>query len=178
MPDQNGHLYLFEALELRDDYDRRVRLLEKLLAAPERDSQRGFGFVREVEELRPAQGFEPERAEAELKKIKTRRLKLNQEIQAANFGAKISFDGEQISLSQALEVRKTMRAELEQVAGRVVDAAYARVLHKEERDIVKEPVRLFARTFAEHDELLRSLRRLVTAIQGANHAVTVSFRDE
>lgn len=31
MPDSEGHLYLFEALALRDEYDQRIALLQKLL---------------------------------------------------------------------------------------------------------------------------------------------------
>jgi hypothetical protein len=31
MPDEKGNLYLFEAIELRKEYDRRIKLLEQLL---------------------------------------------------------------------------------------------------------------------------------------------------
>ena len=179
MPDPEGRLYLFEALALRDEYDQRIELLEKLLNQDsDRRSGLRFSASSDSEELRPVAGFEPEAIETELKKLKTRRVKLNQEIQIANFRSTIHFDGEDISLAQALEVRKGLLAERNEQLARVVDAAYQRVIHKEERDVIKEPTRLFKRTYDDYLGLLRRLRALVTAVRQTNHTVTVAFRDE
>jgi len=178
MPDSEGRLYLFEALALREAYDQRITLLEKLLD-PEQGRRGALHFgASESEELQPVAEFRPDAIEAELKKLKTRRLKLNQEIQVANFRSEIRFDGEEISLAQALEVRKRLLTERGELFRRVVDAAYSRVLHKEERDVIKEPTRPFARTYDEFHTQLSRLRELLTAIQRANHTVTVAFRDE
>lgn len=178
MPDNDGRLYLFEALALREAYDQRIALLEKLLD-PKADRRGGlrFGFS-DSEELQAVPEFQPETAEAELKKLKTRRVKLNQEIQVANFRATLPFDGEEISLAQALELRKSLLAERTELAQRVVDSAYNRIIHKEERDVIKAPTRPFRRTHDEFHTVLERVRALVTAIQRANHTVTVAFRDE
>ncbi len=103
MPDREGRLYLFEALLLRDEYDRRIALLQKLLD-PERDRRSGLPFgASEHEEFAPAVGFQPQATEAELKKLKTRRLKLNQEIQIANFRATVTFEGEEVLLGGLID---------------------------------------------------------------------------
>ena len=83
-----------------------------------------------------------------------------------------------VRMAQALEVRKRLLTERGELFRRVVDAAYSRVLHKEERDVIKEPTRPFARTYDEFHTQLSRLRELLTAIQRANHTVTVAFRDE
>lgn len=178
MPNNEGRLYLFEALALRDEYDQRIALLEKLLD-PDSKHRGGLLYGRaDSEELQPAAGFAPEQIEQERKKLKTRRVKLNQEIQISNFRTTIAFDGAEISLAEALEVRKALLAERDELARRVLDAAYKRVLHKEERDVIKEPMRSFVHTYDEYHTVLRKLRQLLTAIQQLNHQASVAFRDE
>jgi hypothetical protein len=178
MPDREGRLYLFEALALRDEYDQRIALLEKLLD-PQGEHCGGLRFgASDSEVLQPAVGFEPSAIEAELKKLKTRRIKLNQEIQIANFHASFAFDGEEISLAQALEVRKALIAERDELLRRVVDSAYKRVIHKEERDVIKEPTRPFQRAYDEYHAVLYRLRTLMMAIRRLNQTVAVAFRED
>ncbi len=177
MPDDTGKLYLFEALELRAAYDREIRLLGRLIR-PEEGRRGAFLADRESTELRAAAGFVLQDAEARLKALKVKRLKLNEAIQVANFRAEITFDGESVSLARALELRKALLQDLEQLAERAQEAAYVRILHKEERDIEKVPPRPFAEAYADYEETQDRFRSLVTALHHANHAVTVAFRDE
>jgi hypothetical protein len=177
MPDDTGKLYLYEALELRSAYDREIRLLARLIN-PE-DGRRGaFLADRESAERRPAAGFDLQAIEAQLKRLKVRRLKLNEAIQVANFQSEIVFDGERVSLARALELRKALLQDLEQLTERAQEAAYVRIIHKEERDIEKVPPRAFGDAYVEFEQALERLRSLVTALHLANHAVTVTFRDE
>ncbi len=176
MPDDNGKLYLYEALELRGTYDREIRLLGRLIK-PEEGRRGGFLADRDSTELRPVPGFDLADAEARLKGLKTKRLKLNEAIQVANFRAEIPFDGEPVSLARALELRKALIQDLDQLAERAQEAAYVRIIHKEERDIEKVPPRLFADAYADYEEALERLRALVVALHRANHEVTVTFRD-
>jgi hypothetical protein len=178
MPDDNGKLYLYEALELRSAYDREIRLLGRLIN-PEEGGRRGaFLTERDSAERRPAAGFDLQDTEARLKRLKVRRLKLNEAIQVANFQSEIVFDGERVSLARALELRKALLQDLEQLTERAQEAAYVRIIHKEERDIEKVPPRAFGDAYAEFEQALERLRSLVTALHLANHAVTVTFRDE
>ena len=178
MPDENAKLYLYEALELRALYDRKIRLLNKLVK-PEEGRRGAWSLVdREGGDLKPAPGFELKAAEEGLKRLKTKRLKLNEAIQVANFRAELDFEGEKISLARALEQRKALLEDLERLAERTLEAAYIKVIHKEERDIEKLPPRPYEQTRAEHEQALERLRGLVTALHRANHTVTVGFRDE
>lgn len=177
MPDDNGKLYLYEALELRAAYDREIRLLGRLIK-PEDGGRGSYLTVREDGDRRPAAGFDPDATEARLKRLRVKRLKLNEAIQVANFQSQIAFDGEAVSLAHALELRKALLQEIEGLANRVQEAAYVRIIHKEERDIEKRPTRPFDQAFADHGAALERLRGLMTALHRANHQVTVGFRDD
>jgi hypothetical protein len=176
MPDDSGKLYVYEALELRAAFDREIRLLGRLIR-PEEGRRGSFLADRDSMELRAAAGFVPQDAEARLRALKVKRLKLNEAIQVANFRAEITFDGESLSLARALELRKSLLQDLEQLADRAQEAAYIRILHKEERDIETVPLHPFPEAYADFEEAQDRFRTLVTALHHANHEVTVTFRD-
>lgn len=176
MPTPNGDLYIFEAIELRNEYDRQIWLIEKLIE--EEHAQRDRFYGREEEEKEPVSEFSPNEFEETLKKIQTKRVKLNQAIQVANFNHQIEFNGEKISVAEALEIRKNLFADLDAIATRVTNSAYKRVIHKEERDIVHEPRQPFRETYEEYQENLKKLRDLITKIHIANHKNSVKFKDE
>lgn len=176
MPDENGKLHLFEAIELRNSYDRHIKLLEQVFA--DRPAATGGLFRHDEEEREPSEGVELKNIEARLKKLQTKRVKLNQAIQIANFQHHIAFQGDEVTLSEALELRKNMLADLAAMAQRVENSAYKRIIHKEERDIVHEPRHAFQQSYDEYLKLLSAFRSLVTAIHRANHGVVVNFRDE
>lgn len=177
MPDNNGNLYLYEAIELRDEYDHHIKLIEKVLGEGH-DEREGFLRRGDDEEKQPASDFNKEALEDTLKSIQTKRVKLNQAVQTANFENKVDFEGEEITLAEALEVRKNLIADIEALSKRVVNSAYKRVIHKEERDIVREPVHSFNKSYEEYRNTLKKRRRLVTSIHVMNHTSTVKFKDE
>lgn len=177
MPDEKGNLYLFEAIELRNEYDRHIKLLELLIEEKQSKSDRLF-HTREEEEREPSAGFNPKTIEESLKKIQTKRVKLNQAIQVANFQCQLDYQGEQVSIAEALELRKNLLADLKAVAQRVENSAYKRIIHKEERDIVHEPRHGFQQSYDEYQNTLKKFRQLVTQIHIANHKHVVSFKDE
>jgi hypothetical protein len=177
MPDAQGHLYVFEAIELRNEYDRHIKLLEQVLQDEDVQRERMFGRV-ERDEREPSAEFDPAAMEARLKKLQTKRVKLNQAIQVANFEARIEYQGEPVSLAEALELRKNLLADLTALKQRAQEAAYKRIIHKEERDIVRQPRRGFTQSYEEYQTKLRAFRQLITQIHRANHANTVKFKDE
>ena len=177
MPDQKGNLYLFEAIELRNEYDRHIKLIENLTGVSE--SKRGRLFHNSDDEGKePSAEFNQKELEERLKKLQTKRIKLNQAIQMANFSAQIDYGGEKISLTEALEVRKSLLADHEAISQRVQDSAYKRVIHKEERDIVHEPKHSFQKTYEDFQNNLKTLRDVINQIHLVNHKTTVSFKDE
>jgi len=177
MPDEKGNLYLFEAIELRKDYDRRIKLLEQLLGG-ERGKQDRLFHRNDEEKREPSAELDLTKMEENLKNIQTKRVKLNQAIQLANFERKIEYEGETIPIAEALELRKNLTSDLEAISQRVLDSAYTRIIHKEERDIVHEPRHGFKQSYQEFQDRLKKLRILVVKIHQANHAYCLNFKDE
>ena len=177
MPDNKGNLYLFEAIELRKEYDRHIKLLDQLLGSEQGKQDRLFHRGDE-EKRQPSADFDLNKLEENLKSFQTKRVKLNQAIQLANFENRIKFEEETIPIAEALELRKNLLSDLEAVTQRVLDSAYIRIIHKEERDIVHQPRHGFKQTYEEFQKGLKKLRNLVMKIHQANHAYCVNFKDE
>ena len=177
MPNQKGNLYLFEAIELRNEYDRHIKLLENLLGDDQAKGDRFFQKGNE-EEKEAAADFNQKELEEKLKKLQTKRVKLNQEIQMANFKVQIDYNGEKISIAEALEIRKNLLADNEAISQRALGSAYKRIIHKEERDIVHEPKHSFKKTYEDFQNNLKKLRHVITQIHVVNHENIVNFKDE
>jgi len=177
MPDKKGNLYLFEAIELRKEYDRRIKLLEHLLGGGQGKQDRLFHRGDE-EKREPSTDFDLVKMEESLKSIQTKRVKLNQAIQLANFESKIEHEGETIPIAEALELRKNLASDLEVISQRVLDSAYTRIIHKEGRDIVHEPRHGVRQSYEEFQNRLKKLQNLVIKIHQANHAYCVNFKAE
>lgn len=175
MPDKKGNLYLYEAIELRNEYNSHVELLEGLLGEP--SHKRGL-FHEDDQDKDLAADFNQKEIGNRLKKLQTKRVKLNQEIQKTNFETKIEYEGTEISIAEALEVRKNLLGDIKAIAARVEKSSYRRVIHKEGRDIVQEPRHKFTETYKEYQDSLRHLRHLVTQVHAANHSATVNYKDE
>lgn len=177
MPDANGNLFLFEAIELRAEYDARIKTLKSLL--PETRENRGRLTFRDDEvRRRPVQSFDPSRAREELSALLARKRKLNEEIQRSNFDNRVSVRGEEMSLSQALEFRKSVNEEIGELTAAVSEAAYERIIHKEERDIVEVPERDYAGVRRALEEKRLLFRELNRKLRSAAYEITVRFKDE
>lgn len=175
MADEKGNLYLYEAIELRNEYDRHIGLLQGLMGEPSK--RRGL-FKDDDEDKEPATDFDPKETEDKLKKLQTKRVKLNQKIQETNFEVRIDCEGENISIAEALILRKNLLSDLNAVVARVEKSSYRRVIHKEERDIYQEPRYKFDESYKEYQKCLEQLRRLVNQIHAVNHTAIVKFKDE
>ena len=175
MVNKKGNLHLYEAIELRNEYDRHIGLLQSLLG--EYSKRRGL-FKDDEEEKEPATDFDLRVTEEMLKKLQTKRVKLNQKIQETNYEIKIDCEGESISIAEALVLRKNLISYISTVAARVEKSSYRRVIHKEERDIYQEPRHKFDETYKEYRKCLQQLRRMVNQIHAVNHTATVKFKDK
>src|SRR3990172_11787854 len=109
-------VYLYEAIELRNEYDRHIGLLQSLLG--EYSRKRGL-FKNDDEDKEPATEFDLKETEEKLKKLQTKRVKLNQKIQETNFEVKIDCEGEHISIAEALVLRKNLLSDISTIASRV-----------------------------------------------------------
>ena len=177
MPDNKGNLYLFEAIELRNEYDRHIKLLEKLA---EDDGPKGERFFHnnKEEEKEPVNDFKQKEIEETLKKLHTKRVKLNQAIQVANFKYQIDHNGEKISIAEALEIRKKLLKDVDIQHQRVINSAYKRIIHKEERDIVHDPKQSFTESYENYLKMLTQLKDIIIQIHTINHESIVIYKDE
>src|SRR3990172_6814882 len=173
MVNKKNNLHLYEAIELRNEYDRHISLLQSLLG--EYSRKRGL-FKDDDEE--PTTDFDLKETEEKLKKLQTKRVKLNQKIQETNYEIKIDCEGESISIAEALVLRKNLLSDINGISARVEKSSYRRVIHKEERDIYQEPRHKFDDTYKEYRKYLKQLRRLVNQVHAVNHTAIVKFKDE
>jgi hypothetical protein len=122
--------------------------------------------------------FNFKKTDQELKALETKRVKLNQAIQAANFTNTLEFRGTEISIAEALEVRKDLLSKIETITGKVKKSAFKEIVHKEERDIVHRPKQPFYETYQEYQAAVQELQLLNRTIHRLNHEVIVNFKDE
>ena len=102
MKDRKRTLYLYEALELRAEYDSRIKTLKDCLPETKQNRER-FSFARDDDGIRrPSPDFDVASARKDLRKLELKRRKLNSSIQQANFNHFIDFNGESINLNEAL----------------------------------------------------------------------------
>lgn len=178
MPDVNNKLFLYEALELRAEYDARIKTLKDCL--PETKQQRGrFVYTHDDTGMyRPSPDLSLSDAREQFGQLEIKRRKLNSAIQKANFTHTLVFSGDTLSLSEALEIRKGLNGQIGELHTQVVKAAYQRVIYKEDRDIVEPSEVSYAASVAQLDDARRAFRDLNRHIRAATFAVVVDFQDE
>lgn len=173
-----GTLLLFEALELRSEYDARIKTLRECL--PESREGRSRWGILSHDDIgrRPAPGFDVKQAREQVRKLELKRRKLNSAIQEANFHFALDFRGETMSLAEALELRKGLNDRIGELHTLVVEAAYERVIHKEDRDIPEENDVSYADSVEELDHKRVEFRELNRKIRTASFEVKVKYQDE
>jgi chromosome segregation ATPase len=178
MPDTKNNLFLFEAIELRAELDARLKTLEALL--PEaRENRDRFAFRRDdAERVRPVASFDVAECRAEIAALEGKKRKLNNAIQRANFERRITVASEEMSLSEALDLRKSINQRIGELTSQLREAAYERIVYKEERDIVEPPDRDFGEVRQTLDERRRLFRDLNRRLRAVAFEVIVEFKDE
>lgn len=178
MADAKNHLFLYEALELRAEYDARIKTLKECL--PEAKQNRGrFSMLREDDgQYRPSPDFDVAEVREQLRVLEFKRRKLNSAIQQANFQHQIDLRGENLTLNEALEMRKGLNEQLGELHTQVVKAAYQRVIYKEDRDIVEPNELSYSDSVKVLDMARVAFRELNRKIRAAAFTVSVEFRDE
>ena len=171
-------LRLYEALELRAEYDARIQTLKDCLPETRNSRDRlGFGRGEEVR-YRPSPDFDLVQVRDRLRKLEYKRRKLNSAIQEANFQHRIEVDGEAIHLSEALEIRKGLNEQIGELHTQVVKAAYQRVIYKEDRDIVEDNELSYGECAEQLESARLAFRALNRKIRAASFDVQVDFQDE
>lgn len=174
MPDDNGNLFLYEGLELRAEYQARISSLKDLL--PERRKTSFHG--PENEGWEPVADFVPAEIRDEIKKLEFKERKLNTAVQQVNFVKSLLLDGEEITIAEALELRKSTGNKIGDGQKLLIQAAYRRIIYKEERNITEQSDVNFTAINNELEELRLSFRNLNRALRKASFEIIIPFRDE
>lgn len=177
MTEAGERLKLYEAIELRSELNARIQTIRDCL--PEARKNRGRLFsLREEGNRRPSPGFDLEAARKQLKRLELRRRKLNVAIQQANFQHRIEHEGESMTLSEALEVRKRLNEAIGELHEQLVDSAWQRVIYKEDRDIVEDNDLSYEECSERLDAARLAFRSLNRGLRAASFEVAVDFRAE
>jgi len=177
MKDKKKTLYLYEALELRSEYDARIKTLKDCLPESKQNRDR-FSFTRDDGIRRPSPDFDVASARKDLRKIEIKRRKLNSSIQRANFNHFITFNGDSINLSEALEMRKALNEQIGEFHNQVVTSSYLRVIYKEGRDIVEENEISYADAVKNLEQARLAFRELNRKLRLSSFETLVDFQDE
>ena len=178
MSETNDKLRLYEALELRAEYDARITTLKDCLPETRQNRGRLIWDREEGGKLRPSSDFNMVVVRDQIRSLEFKRRKLNSAIQEANFQHRIHFSGNAISLNEALEIRKGLNRELGELHSQVVDSAYQRVIYKEDRDIVEPNELSYAQSTTILEGARLTFRELNRKIRAATFEVELDFRDE
>lgn len=175
--EKKSRLKLYEALELRSEYDARMKTLKDCL--PESRENRGWlRSLRDDEHRRPSPDFDLAKTRDDLRRLEVKRRKLNTAIQQANFGQRLEHGGDSITLSEALEVRKALNDKIGELHSQVVTSAWQRVIYKEDRDIVEEGEAAYGESVEQLEQARLAFRDLNRKLRAASFEATVEFRDE
>ena len=175
---RNSKLFLYEALELRGEYDARIDTIKECLARGSGGSGRSALWREESGKRRPSPDFDAAAERRELRDLEFKRRKLNSAIQKANYEAQIDFDGRPVNLLEALDARKALNRELAELKGQLVSAAYQTVIYKEGRDIVEESEVPYAECRGNLEKARVSFRELNRKLRRASFETNIDYRDE
>ena len=175
---EQNKLYLYEALELRAEYDARIKTFRDCLPETRKNRDR-FSVLRGDElQLRAVDDFDLSAVQESLRALEHKRRKLNNAIQRANYAHAVSVDGESLDLSEALEVRKGISDRIGELHTQSVQSAYQRVIYKEDRDIVEPNDTTFTASMQQLEAARLAFRLLNRALRAASFSVVVDFTDE
>ena len=178
MREEKKKLFLYEALELRGELDARIKTLKDCLPETRQNRER-LSLLRGEDGIRrPSPDFDLPAARNALRKLEFKRRKLNSAIQQANFSHQVEYEGESISLNEALETRKALNERISELHQQVVSSAYERVIYKEGRDIVEANEPSYSECVEKLEQARLSFRLLNRLLRRASFQTVVDFQDE
>ncbi|MBU2513280.1 hypothetical protein KJ966_18220 [bacterium] len=178
MPNEQKHLYMYEALELRAEYDARRKTLNDTLPENFKVSKRRSMFGSEQESFQPSPDYKLNEVKEAIRKLDYKYRKLNSAIQKANYNYQLIFEDEAINLSEALEIRKSLNKKIGELHDRTVAASHLRTIHKEERDIVEESEISYQEAVSELNDARIAFRVLNRFIRKASYEIAIDYQDE
>lgn len=171
-------LFIYEALELRSEYDARIKTFKDTLPETKQNRDRLFFSRDDDGRRRPGPDFDMAEVRLQLRKLEVKRRKLNSAIQQANFNSRVEYRGESISLNEALETRKSLNDQIGELHTQVVNSAYEKVIYKEGRDIVEENELSYTNSVNDLDYARLAFRELNRKLRKASFETLVEFEDD
>ena len=169
MPDKNNNIYLYEALELKNEYQRKINTLENLL--PEKTNTGYSGSTYKPE-------YNVEKVRGEISSLKTKLMKLNEEIQKTNFEVTVNTCDGEVSISTLLARRKELDNEITETKSLLQRSAFSTVTHMEERDIEEKPDLEFDKVYKKLENQREKFREFNRKIRKVQYETTLNFKDE
>ena len=171
-------LFIYEALELRAEYDARIKTFKDTLPETRQNRDRLFYTRDDDGRRRPSSDFDMAEVRRQLRKLEVKRRKLNSAIQQANFNSRIDYRGESINLNEALETRKSLNEQIGELHTQVVNSAYEKVIYKEGRDIVEENELSYTSSVNDLDYARLAFRELNRKLRKASFETLIEFEDD
>ena len=171
-------LFIYEALELRAEYDARIKTLKDTLPETKQNRDRLFYTRDDDGRRRPSPDFDMAEVRRQLRKLEVKRRKLNSAIQQANFNSRVDYRGESINLNEALEIRKSLNEQIGELHTQVVNSAYEKVIYKEGRDIVEENELSYTNSVNDLDYARLAFRELNRKLRKASFETLIEFEDK
>ena len=175
---EKNKLHLYEALELRSEYDARIKTFKDCLPETKRNRDRFFFSGEDNGRRRPAPDFDIADVRWQLRKLEAKRRKLNSAIQQANFDKQVDFRGESINLIEALEARKELNEQIGELYTQVVNSAWESVIYKESRDIVEKNELSYTECVNDLESARLAFRNLNRKLRKASFETLIRFEDE
>jgi hypothetical protein len=178
MPTSEGELFLYEAIELRAEYDARIKTLQSLLDKSLKPTSGGRWMMRQFNEesrTRAVREFDHDEYRHQLQLLTVKRRLLNNEIQRVNYAKE---NDNTMTLGEMLDLRKATNLRISELSTELTQSAYETVVHKEQRDIVEGPERKFKEVEAELEHERLVFRDLNRALRRAGFEKTVQWRDD
>jgi hypothetical protein len=171
-------LHLYEALELREEYNARMTTIKDCISGGESRRGRVSLWGDDKNKSRPSPDFDAIREKEALRGLEFKQRKLNSAIQKANYETQIEFDGQKINLLEALELRKAMKTQTDELKSAAVGAAHYTVIYKEGRDIVEANPVSYADARRELESARMAFRELNRKLRRAAFETIVTYQDE
>jgi len=171
-------LFIYEALELRAEYDARIKTLKDTLPETRQNRDRLFYTRDDDGRRRPSPDFDMAEVRRQLRKLEVKRRKLNSAIQQANFNSRVDYREESINLNEALETRKSLNEQIGELHTQVVNSAYEKVIYKEGRDIVEENELSYTNSVNDLDYARLAFRELNRKLRKASFETLIEFEDK
>lgn len=178
MAESKKGMLIYEALELRSEYDSRMETLRSCIPETRGAGRTAFLSRLDTDLSRPADGVDVSALRAEVRMLEHKRHKLNVAIQTANFANSVRIADENVTLTEALELRKAAKLRVGELSTQLAHSSTIRVIHKEDRDIIEGPDVPFAEVRGRLEEARVEFRRLNRALRRASFEVSVDFADE